>query len=189
MNRTEFYDFIEDSYKNQKYNLITKRKIKKNLLIFLIDYLKDFNEIMEFFGYETIDVEPIIKNQVITEKGFEPFYIKKIRLYKTFSDNIKIRIVTNYKIFNFDTTWLKDNNSYQEKMFEIYKSMLILDYIYAIKHYSFVKKIIKESRNLKMEELNDYQRKEFNYYVDNENEIWFNLLSLKERVEKIEKYL
>lgn len=67
--------------------------------------------------------------------------------------------------------------------------MLILDYIYAIKHYSFVKKIIKESRNLKMEELNDFQRKEFNYYIDNENEIWFNLLSLKKRVEKIEKYL
>lgn len=103
--------------------------------------------------------------------------------------NINLRIVTNYKIFNLDTTWLKDDNSYQEKMFEMYKTMLILDYIYAIKHYSFVKKMIKESRKFNFKELNDFQREEFNYYINNENEIWFNLLSLRERVEKIEKYL
>lgn len=188
MDREEIYNFIEDTFKNRKYNSITRRKLKKIVSEILIEYLNDFNEIMEFFGYETIDVEPIIKNRIITEKGFEPFCIKNVTLHKMVG-NINLRIVTNYKIFNLDTTWLKDDNSYQEKMFEIYKTMLILDYIYAIKHYSFVKKMIKESRKFNFKELNDFQREEFNYYINNENEIWFNLLSLRERVEKIEKYL
>jgi hypothetical protein len=188
MNREEIYNFIEDTFKNRKYNSITRRKLKKIVSEILIEYLNDFNEIMEFFGYETIDVEPIIRNRVITEKGFEPFSIKNVTLHKM-AGNINLRIVTNYKIFNLDTTWLKDDNSYQEKMFEIYKTMLIFDYIYAIKYYSFVKKKIKESRKFKFKELNDFQREEFNYYINNENEIWFNLLSLRERVKKIEKYL
>ena len=188
MNREEIYNFIEDTFKNKKYNSTTRRMLKKIVSKILIEYLNDFNEIMEFFGYETIDVKPIIENRIITEKGIESFCIKNVTLHKM-ADNINLRIVTNYKIFNFDTTWLKDDNSYQEKMFEMYKTMLILDYSYAIKHYSFVKKMIKESRKFKIEELNYFQREEFNYYINNENKIWFNLLSLKERVEKIEKYL
>lgn len=76
MDREEIYNFIEDTFKNRKYNSITRRKLKKIVSEILIEYLNDFNEIMEFFGYETIDIEPIIRNRVITEKGFELFTLK-----------------------------------------------------------------------------------------------------------------